>query len=339
MPLSGRSLWRHVPDRIPPKPPPEGRTRRQAPHPVQIKAAVPPCRKTGIRRIIPKSEMGQAEYPGRASLGANAGHPPANARAMPPCPSEAGTAAYAGDDDLFIFLRNGAARTYAAMSSRQSCRDGIRVGQAKGERLHVPGKVGIFTADNRFRFAAMRHHGNAGNAGTPHRHQRGCGTSGPAVRRSQQIDGLTRQIRHEPGFAWKASGSFKNVGNNAAYLIRDFRVIHSIPKMWFPSPKSPPSSVTTVPLTEDAEAESKNNTVSTASSMDQPTDRHPFFCALSPAPEIPHPARYPASSGARTGGDPPSGQLHGKAPVQGLASQLGGRIIPLPFSRALGGAG
>lgn len=37
-------------------------------------------------------------------------------------------------------------------------RDGIRVGQAEGERLYaLRGKVGIFTADNRFRFSAMRH--------------------------------------------------------------------------------------------------------------------------------------------------------------------------------------
>ena len=55
----------------------------------------------------------------------------------------------------------------------------------------------------------------------------------------QQIDGLTRQIRHEPGFAGKRPGvAFKNVGNNAAYLIRYFRVIHSILKMWFSSPKA-----------------------------------------------------------------------------------------------------
>lgn len=114
--------------------------------PVQI-AAVPPCRKTGIRRIIPKSEMGQAEYPGRASLGANAGHPPANARAMPPCshprlvqqPMPVMTT-------LFIFLRRQRRADVRRNVIKAELRDGIRVGQAKGERLHAfRGKVGIFT--------------------------------------------------------------------------------------------------------------------------------------------------------------------------------------------------
>ena len=59
---------------------------------------------------------------------------------------------------LFIFLRRQRRADVRRNVIKAELRDGIRVGQAKGERLYaLRGKVGIFTADNRFRFSAMRH--------------------------------------------------------------------------------------------------------------------------------------------------------------------------------------
>lgn len=66
---------------------------------VQI-AAVPPCRKTGIRRIIPQIGNGAGGIPRQGfawgERRASAGKRPRDAALLP---SEAGTAAYAGDDD------------------------------------------------------------------------------------------------------------------------------------------------------------------------------------------------------------------------------------------------
>ena len=238
MPLSGRSVEACA-DRIPPKPPPEGRTRRQAPHPGSDSGGAampkngnsphhPPNRKWGRR--IPRQEG----FALRSERPASAGK---RARAMRPAPHvEAGTAAYASDDDLFIFLRRQRRADVRRNVTKAELRDSIRVGQAKGASAFTrSGKVGIFTADNRFRFAAMRHVvTHAGNAETPHRHQRGCGTSGQPCADLQQIDGLTKANPSLAGFRRKASGvAFKNVGNNAAYISVIFRVIHSILKMWF----------------------------------------------------------------------------------------------------------
>ena len=59
---------------------------------------------------------------------------------------------------LFIFLRRQRRADVRRNVIKAELRDGIRVGQAKDERLYaLRGKVGIFTADNRFRFSAMRH--------------------------------------------------------------------------------------------------------------------------------------------------------------------------------------
>ena len=58
---------------------------------------------------------------------------------------------------LFIFLRRQRRTDVRRNVIKAELRDGIRVGQTEGKRLHAfRGKVGIFTADNRFRFAAMR---------------------------------------------------------------------------------------------------------------------------------------------------------------------------------------
>ena len=86
--------------------------------------------------------------------------------------------------------------------------------------------------------------------------------------------------------------------------------------MWFSVAESPPSSVTTVPLTEDAEAESKNDTVSTAASV---RTSRPIGIRLSAGlpPALQKyrapPGIQPAQARKGTGGGTPSGQLHGKA--------------------------